>query len=123
MEWYRLLSVVPTAAIATVPLIVIEGGRVSHLVGVRVLRAVKAVDAVPFIMESCLGALGDSTARCLLADPFLLNNLASLFPRDHGVMPRVSHRGIRHDLADYILSDWVAIYLLRAVVNHAWVTQ
>lgn len=119
MMWHRLLSAVPSASTATVPLVVIEGGRVSHLVGIGVFGAVKALDTVPLIMESSLGALGDATARCLLANPFLLNNLASLFSRDHRLMPWVSHRGIRHDLANYILSHWVVIYLLLAVVNHA----
>ena len=59
--WHRLLSAVSSAATATVPLVVIEGGRVSHLMRVRVLRAVKAVDGVPLVMESRLCALSDST--------------------------------------------------------------
>ena len=119
MMCYRRLSAVSSATTATVPLIVIKGRRVSHLVGIRVPRAVKAVDGVPLIMESCLGALGDAAARCLLADPFLLDYLASLFSRDHGLRTWVSHRRIRQDLADYILSHWVGIYLLLSVVNHA----
>ena len=67
-------------------------------------------------MESCLGTLGDATARCLLADSFLLYSLAILFSRDHVLRAWVSHRWIRHDLADDILSHRLVIYLLLAVV-------